>query len=711
MKNLKIDYSSQAQRLKLRELDFMSDAELISLPVGSFMFFDVECYENFFGILFKSNVNNKYVWFEQSPVSLINNQKLAWILWRFCIIGFNSRCYDLPIIFLSLKGASCSELKQATNFIIQGQQTVYQFEKRYKLKVPTELNHIDLIELAPLKGSLKLYGGRLHFPTIQDLPFPEDVELSQSDAHIVKIYCGNDVDITQALFIKLAPEIQLRVDMSQKYGVDLRSKSDAQIAEAVLKSELEKITGNRVTRPTFQPNKTIRYNAPDFIEFKYQNLKNAFEIVKNLEFILNESGSPIEPEELKKLTVTIGQTTYNLGMGGLHSMESEVSYVADENTLLTDNDVASYYPNIILNQSLYPEHLGSQFLDVYRTIVETRIDAKGKAKTSDTEEERNHFKTIADSLKITINGSFGKFGNKYSVLYSPQLLLQVTITGQLCLLMLIEMLDSIGINVVSGNTDGIVSIYQKERHEEVRNVIKLWEQKTNFVTEETRYKAVYSRDVNSYIAIKENDEVKTKGAFSGTKINLSKNPVNAVCLDAVIEYLKNKTSIEKTIRECSDIRRFVTTRNVKGGAHKLINKRAIYKNLSDDEKVNLLLKKGFTKDNKGYWHCPYVKYSTDHYAFLSLEDAFNSCSLQEIKFDDSVYLGKVVRWYYAKDETGTIDYILSGNKVPKSDGAKPLMDLPESLPDDIDYDWYINEAVSLLYDCNGLKRAKQLSFF
>jgi hypothetical protein len=45
---------------------------------------------------------------------------------------------------------------------------------------------------------------------------------------------------------------------------------------------------------------------------------------------------------------------------------------------------------------------------------------------------------VADSLKITINGSFGKLGNYYSALYAPDLMVQVTVTGQLALLKLIE---------------------------------------------------------------------------------------------------------------------------------------------------------------------------------------------------------------------------------------------------------------------------------
>ena len=34
--------------------------------------------------------------------------------------------------------------------------------------------------------------------------------------------------------------------------------------------------------------------------------------------------------------------------------------------------------------------------------------------------------------------------------------------------------------------------------------------------------------------------------------------------------------------------------------------------------------------------------------------------------------------------------------MPKSDGAKPLMELPDEFPDDVNYAWYIAEAKSAL---------------
>ncbi|AZF90094.1 DNA polymerase [Pseudomonas phage vB_PaeS_SCUT-S4] len=668
-----VDKLAASIRQALRPVEFMSDEELTAMPAGSVFVFDVETYVNFFYVAFKSLDNGKFVAFERSPDHDFNPTKLLWMLWRFCIVGFNSRNYDLPMIELAARGASCAKLKEASDFIIKSgpnygteKVTPFAFEKKYGVQIG-RYNHIDLIEVAPLQGSLKLYAGRLHCERMQDLPFPEDHVLTQEDAEIVRPYCCNDLSNTELLFNELAPELKLRAEMSEEYGVDLRSKSDAQVAEAVINSELQKVLGYYPKKPTLSADTVLVYDVPDFVCYQTTQLREMLEVVRNARFYLDGLGSPIMPPELEKLKVTIGGSTYKLGMGGLHSTEKKTAHYATDEIILADNDVESFYPRTILNQRLCPPHLGEAFLTVYEKIVNTRIHAKAeaaKAKKAGDRAAAKKWKTIADSLKITINGSFGKLGNKYSTLYAPQLMLQVTITGQLVLLMLIEALEQIGIEVISGNTDGIISKYHKSRHDEVRALIASWEEWTGYKTEETRYKAVFSRDVNSYVAIKEDggdpearfiDEqlgAKTKGAYCerGSALNsiLSKNPETLICSDAVVRFLVDGTPVEKTIKECRDFRRFVAVKNVRGGGEK-----------------------------------------------------------------NGRYLGKVVRWYYPKNEAGYIAYVSSGNKVGKTDGARPVMDLPTEFPDDINYDWYINEAVEMLYDCGRLKKAKTaaLSFF
>ena len=62
------------------------------------------------------------------------------------------------------------------------------------------------------------------------------------------------------------------------------------------------------------------------------------------------------------------------------------------------------------------------------------------------------------------------------------------------------------------------------------------------------------------------------------------------------------------------------------------------------------------------------------------------------------YLGKVIRWYYATNSPGPIIYNTNGNHVSLSYGAKPLMTLPDSLPGDIDYEWYERKCADILKD-------------
>ena len=47
-----------------------------------------------------------------------------------------------------------------------------------------------------------------------------------------------------------------------------------------------------------------------------------------------------------------------------------------------------------------------------------------------------------------------------------------------------------------------------------------------------------------------------------------KNPEFTICNEAVMLFLRDGTSIEKTIRTCQEIRKFVAVRRVKGGAVK-----------------------------------------------------------------------------------------------------------------------------------------------
>ena len=516
---------------------------------------DIECYTNYFLIAIKSMVNDKVVTFERSDWSDFDAEQLNSVLRKYTIITFNGNRYDLLLLKGSIAGFDASKLKVMSDDIIVNNVRAWDTESKYNLPQCKYIDHIDLIDVAPGKASLKIYGGRLHSKRMQDLPIEPSAIIKLDERELLTSYCINDLDTTIDLFNKLSSQIDLREKMGEELGMDLRSKSDAQIAEAVIKKQIEAIKGTKIYRPDLPNGFSFNYVPPKFIKFKHPELVNALEVFKSEAFTLNEKGDAVEPEKVGKLKVKINQTVYQLGIGGIHSCEKTVNYIAGNDYILVDRDVTSYYPNIILNQRLYPKHIGIEFLTAYKSIVEKRVHAK---RTGD--------KVTDASLKIVINSSFGKFGNKWSALYSPDLLIQTTVTGQLALLMLIEALEGSGIQVVSANTDGIVIYCHKRNQAALFSIIAAWEETTGFNTEETAYTALYSRDINNYVAFKPSGSYKAKGAYADAE--LSKTPTAQVCVQAVVDHLQLDIPIETTIRSCQDTRMFVSVRSVTGGAVK-----------------------------------------------------------------------------------------------------------------------------------------------
>jgi len=351
--------------------------------------------------------------------------------------------------------------------------------------------------------------------------------------------------------------------------------------------------------------------------------------------------------------------------------------IPKEDEKLKNVDVESYYPSLIIDLELFPKQLTKIFLKVYAKIKKERLYSKAnKSNKQLTKDERNDHVIINDVLKIVLNGSFGKYGSKYSFLYSPDLLLNITFTGQLYLLMLIEELEYNGLKVVSSNTDGVEVLMKKDQEELLKEIVTQWEKDTNMVMEYGEYLKLYARDVNNYIAIYPNGVAKAKGVYIDPEERrpiLEKNVEYPVVFEAIRDYLSKGTPMEDTIYNCKDVARFTSSRNVKGGA--------VYyegKELSNTDEYNNYISKQL-KQNKAL-----EKRNDNHH------------KEQVLKSKDTKYLGKVVRFYYSLN--GKTIFYKTGNKVPKSEGSKPMMDLTDNIPKDLDYDKYLQLCEEHLAD-------------
>jgi hypothetical protein len=514
---------------------------------------DVECFHDYFLICFLDRKTGKTAAFDMWPGKALDVAKVAHYMRSETTISFNGNSYDLPLIAAALDIRDCADLKKLSDEIILSNLPSWKVCKAFEVNVPHGWDHIDIIDVVPGQASLKVYAGRIGFPKLQDLPITPDASISPNDRELLRQYCINDLRVTDALYSWIEKQVALRIEMGAEYGVDLRSKSDAQIAETVLKTEIERASGKSLRPPQISERERFKYLDPKIITFKSAKLNEMFARILSHKFTLSPNGAVALPDWLKDERIEIGGTEYQMGIGGLHSCEKGQSIYAGETHMLADFDVASYYPSIILQQDIAPDSMGDDFTKVYKSIVDRRIAAK-----------RAGNKVVADTLKIVVNGSFGKLGSKYSALYAPNLLIQTTITGQLALLMLIEQVEAIGAKVVSANTDGIVIFARKSLNDALADATFDWELATSYELERSDYVSLHSRDVNNYFAVKKDGTVKRKGAFA--QAGLMKNPQFEIVSDAVADHLAGKADYRSAIRACRDMNKFVMLRKVTGGA-------------------------------------------------------------------------------------------------------------------------------------------------
>jgi hypothetical protein len=670
-------------------------ADVIPAPpsIKPVAFYDTECYPNYWLLKFRLQGERVFTFSLQAGQRFddvdIANIKYLFDSFGATVVSFNGNYYDVPMIAAALAGYSTEQLKWLSD------QIIVQGLKPWELGLPEwkPADHIDICEVLPGAGSQKMFAGRIHYKTMRDLPYEPNRYLSAEEISEVADYCENDLGQIEAEYTALAPQLQQREELSKRYGMDLRSKSDAQLAEAVLKQRCEQALGQRIYKPEIDWNLAFRYEPPAFLSFEIPQLQRAFNLIKEALFTLGASGRVEMPSELEGLEIELGSSRYRLGIGGLHSSEKRVVHRADADTVLRDADVASYYPSLILNSGKFPLALGPAFLQEYGAIKDERLAAKALEKQLKKAGDTKSLEYLAAHVgneggKIMINGTFGKTGSPFSVLFAPEMLIQTTVTGQLALLMLIEWHEFYGIPVVSANTDGIVIKCPRSKLATSDYLIKEWERRTGLEMETSEYAAIYSRDINNYFAVKTSGEVKRKGEYSKAGLVEKKSPDVEICSDAVAEYLSKGTPIIYTLAACRDIRKFVTVTKVTGGAVKLWGE-GPSKEMKVANMTAILLANGWSKSGRKW-----VKDIGLMGEITDARSAYKTCFAPQ----RPEYLGKVIRWYYSAAAPGPIIYNTNGNQVSLSYGAKPCMTLPDEFPADIDYDWYLQNCESILRD-------------
>ncbi len=531
--------------------------------------YDIEIFPNFFSVIFKHLFSEEkfvfYVYFEDNGEVFEN--LLSFIETSPYLIGYNNSKFDDIIINKILKSRKIDVgvlYKFAQNLIKASRrnEALWQHKefKWYLRPFNRMYKSIDLMKILAfdkMKIGLKQCSVNLKHERIQDLPKKYDQPvLSSDEIPVILDYNENDVNITRKLFFRIKKDLILRHNIGEEYSVNVMNSSNTHIAKTILNYYYEDQTG--IAYNDFRELRSNRDNI-NFSECINEKIKYSTPQFNQMLDDLNRISIQKTKGAIDYKLMYNGKG-YQLGTGGLHSMDDAGIFKETDAYYLIDADVSSFYPNIMLNFKIKPEHLSEEFFDILKFLTEKRLKAKAEKD-----------KTTADALKISINSIYGLLNFPYYWLYDPKASISVTINGQLLLLMLVERLEVAGFEVISANTDGVTAKVPIEREDEYYTICKKWENDVDFELEYAYYTKYVRRNVNSYIThirkkvekgnVYETSEVKKKKDFL-TEVELNKAfrmPIVAIALE---KYYIDNIPIAETLRSHEDIMDFCKSQNV-----------------------------------------------------------------------------------------------------------------------------------------------------
>jgi len=539
------------------------------------LIFDEETYTELFLIKFYNPEKDK---FREFRVSRWENQldglfKFLEIHKDFFIVGYNSLSFDAQVLewiyrnyenWNELSGLEiASKIAQKAQDVIDNSN--YELFPEYREK-DLSFKHIDIFRVnhwdnKNARVSLKRLMFEMDMELIEELPIPfNKIDLTKEEVEEVCKYCENDVKATYLGWLytigkvdhplyKNNDQIQIRLDIHEKYGIPCLNYSNAKIGDEIIKKyycETKGIQYNQLPKKGFfRKEIVLKYCIPSTINFKTKELQTFLKEVKS---------KTIDIQEDFKHSIKFYGQEYTFMKGGLHNVINGKVYQSDNENELIDIDVSGWYPAIIINNKYYPYHLGKEFLEGYSKVYYERIPLKPLAKKD------NKIKGIVEALKQAGNCPYGKSSDMQSWLYDKQLTLATCLTGEFGLLMLIESCELEGFRCIMANTDGATFIVSKAKRELFNKIKEKWlnniSKELRYEIEEVEYEKMIFSTVNDYLAVKKDksskDPVKLKGDFTKDFL-LRMNKSKRIVAIALEKFYTENIPIEQTIKNHQNI--------------------------------------------------------------------------------------------------------------------------------------------------------------
>lgn len=474
--------------------------------------YDIESYPNIFTFTGYDRTGRQLIQFESSwrknNLGLLVEWLRHWANMDYTLVGFNNIGYDYPVIHGLTTGdtpANHEALYAVSQRIISTP-----WEQRFSNQVPAWKQNIRQCDLFKIhhfdndakRTSLKQVEFVMRMNNIEDLPYEPGHPIPETDeaAGLLLDYNGHDVIATNDFLESSMGALKLRTKLGEKYGKDFTNHNDTKIGADIFtmgmqKAGVECFTPDRKPRGTHRDQINLGQVIFPYIQFERPEFQEVIEFLRN--------STIRETKGALNMSAVVDGFSFDFGLGGIHGSVESQSHYSDDQYVVMDADVASYYPNLAIKNRVYPEHLSTAFCDVYESLYEQR---KQYSKKTHPHENK--------ALKLALNGVYGKSNSVYSPFYDPLYTMTITVNGQLLLCLLAEKLMQIPeLQMIQVNTDGLTVKYPRKYQQHYDAVCDWWQQLTCLELEFVEYARMHIRDVNNYIAVPQDGSPKFKGAY------------------------------------------------------------------------------------------------------------------------------------------------------------------------------------------------------
>ena len=434
-------------------------------------------------------------------------------------VGYNIREYDSYIFKGILAGFNPWEINE---WIITKGLKGYQFSSVFR---EYQLITYDLIQLNTSLKQLEAMQG--HNVYESEVDFRLDRKLTKKELDETIKYCKNDVEETINLFTQLKGDFDVQLELINEFKLPISymGKTQSQLVAEIMQAQ-------RVDcKDEFD------LNFPKYLDkiVKYKEVVDWYRQFKTTKEFTDEEKKEIYS---KKLSVEVAGVKHDFAWGGLHGARPK--YYGEGYYLHID--VSQYYPSLTVGHNYFSRATSEEGKKRYDMMRRESIRLK----------KFPELKTKRAGYKLCNNKAYGCMKDKYNALYDPLMANNICVTGQLALLLLIEMLEP-HCQLIQSNTDGlIVKLYSLDDYELIDDICWEWEKMTNVkLAFDPIITKIYQKDVNNYLFIDEDGEIEAKGAYV-KKLSPLDNDLPIVN-KAIREYMINGTPVEETINNASDL--------------------------------------------------------------------------------------------------------------------------------------------------------------